>query len=229
MNIPMKSSLAAVALVALAGIGLWSMNRSDTALPLTPVAPANAEATTADTTTAPAVEITDMRLGNPDAKVTLIEYASYTCPHCANFHTNVFGDLKKDYIDTGKINFVYREVYFDRYGLWASMLARCGGEMRYFGIHDILYATQQEWAASGDANVVVGNLKKIGLKTGMDAATIDACMQDATTAQALIDHYEANMKEYDITGTPSLVINGSVEGNMSYADLKSRLDAELAK
>ena len=71
--------------------------------------------------------VLEMSMGNPDADVTVIEYASFTCPHCRSFHEGAFKDLKKDYIDTGKINFIYREVYFDRFGLWAGMLARCGG------------------------------------------------------------------------------------------------------
>src|SRR5690606_29582376 len=91
------------------------------------------------------VEIPELVLGNKDATVTLTEYASYTCPHCANFHSSVFKELKRDYIDTGKIKFVYREVFFDRPGLWAAMVARCGGDMRYFGIQEMLYAQQKDW------------------------------------------------------------------------------------
>ena len=219
----MKTTLAGLAVVAVAGLGLWSVAPRDT---LTAVSPAQAQETAAPAAT---TELKDMTMGQEDAPVTMIEYASYTCPHCANFHATVMKDLKKDYIDTGKVKFVYREVYFDRYGLWATMVARCGGEMRYFGIHDILYDTQEEWAASDDPNVVVGNLKKIGRTAGMDDATIDACLKDGENAQALVTRYEAQMAEYDIKGTPTFVINGTVHSNMNYADLKTILDAELAK
>jgi protein-disulfide isomerase len=222
----MKSTLAALSLVAVAGLGAWALIPAKSAQSLLPVGAAEAQVTTGE---AQAVTVDDMTLGTPDAKVTLMEYASFTCPHCANFHSTVFKDLKKDYIDTGKVHFVYREVFFDRYGLWAAMVARCGGEMKYFGVSDILYTTQKEWAASDDPNVVVGNLKKIGLTAGMDEAQLDSCLRDGATAQAMIDHYEANMKEYDVKGTPTLVINGTVHSNMSYADLKVILDAELAK
>ena len=221
-----KTTLAAVALVAIAGLGAWALIPAKSAQSLLPVGAAEAQATTGD---AQAVTVADMTLGTPDAKVTMMEYASFTCPHCANFHASVFKDLKKDYIDTGKVHFVYREVFFDRYGLWAAMVARCGGEMKYFGISDILYSTQQEWAASDDPNVVVGNLKKIGLTAGMSDAQLDTCLRDGATAQALISHYEANMKEFDVKGTPTIVINGTVHSNMNYADLKVILDAELAK
>lgn len=223
----LTSTLAAVAVLGVAGLGLWGLQAQDASLPLTPVGPAAAQDSAA--ATAEAIEIKDMTMGQEDAPVTLIEYASYTCPHCATFHTTVFKNLKADYIDTGKVKFVYREVYFDRYGLWAAMTARCGGEMKYFGISDILYSTQAEWAGSDDPNVVVGNLKKIGRTAGMDDATLDACLQNGAMAQAMVDHFEAGMKEYDISGTPTLVINGTVHANMSYADLKAILDAELAK
>ena len=182
-----------------------------------------------DAVPATPVEVTDFAIGPENAPVKFVEYASFTCPHCADFHTNVFKSLKAEYIDTGKVRFEYREVYFDRYGLWAAMLARCGGAPRYFGIVDLLFASQAEWAASDDPNVVVENLKKIGRTAGMDDATLDACMKDGATAEALVAHFETNFKADGIEGTPTLIINGTKHGNMSYADLKVILDAELAK
>ncbi len=83
-----------------------------------------------------------LQSGQRRCAVKIVEYASFTCPHCANFHTDVFKQLKAEYIDTGKVHFTLREVYFDRYGLWAAMMARCGGEMKYFPITDILFSTQ---------------------------------------------------------------------------------------
>lgn len=173
--------------------------------------------------------VPDMILGNPESKVVLTEYASYTCPHCANFHSSVFKDLKRDYIDSGKIKFVYREVYFDRYGLWAAMMARCGGEMRYFGIQDILYSTQKEWAGSDDPATVVDNLRRIGRTAGLEDSAIDACMNDGAMAQAMVNKFQADSAADDITSTPSFVLNGTKYGNMTYADMKALLDAELAK
>jgi protein-disulfide isomerase len=178
---------------------------------------------------AAAPEPTDFALGDPNAPVKMVEYASFTCPHCATFHEQVFKDLKRDYIDTGKVHFTLREVYFDRYGLWAAMVARCGGEMRYFGITDVLFATQQEWAASNDPTTVVNNLKTIAVAAGMDGAAVDACMQDGAMAEALIARFETNMAADGVEGTPTIFINGSKHSNMSYADMKAILDAELAK
>lgn len=183
--------------------------------------PAHAEGT--------APEPVDFSIGAADAKVKMVEYASFTCPHCAQFHADVYGKLKADYIDTGKVHFTLREVYFDRYGLWASMVARCGGEMRYFGMQDILFSTQRDWAGSDDPAVVAGNLKTMALSVGMDGAAVDACMKDAAMADALIKRSETNMTADDVQGTPTIFVNGVKYSNMPYADLKAILDAELAK
>ena len=183
----------------------------------------------AQETAATLVEIKDFTLGSPDAKVKIAEYASFTCSHCANFHETVFKPLKADYIDTGKVQFIAKEVYFDRPGLWAAMIARCGGDMKYFGISDILFSTQSEWPASQDPAVVVENLKKIGRTAGMEDAAMDVCMKDAATAQAMIDHSEAGMTADGVEGTPTLIINGVKHSNMGYPELKAIIDAELAK
>jgi protein-disulfide isomerase len=175
-----------------------------------------------------AAELTDYSLGSPDAPVKIVEYASFTCPHCATFHATVFKDLKRDYIDTGKVHFTLREVYFDRYGLWAAMVARCGGDMRYFGIHDMLFDQQAEWAASQDPMQVVESLKTIGISAGLDGAAIDACLNDQAKAEALIARFQTNMEADGVEGTPTIFVNGAKHANMTYADLKAIIDAELA-
>lgn len=173
--------------------------------------------------------VPELVLGAADAKVTVTEYASYTCPHCANFHSEVFKPLKADYIDTGKVRFVFREVYFDRYGLWASIMARCGGDMRYFGISGILFEKQQEWAASDDPTVVIENIKTIGRSAGLDDAALDACFSDQKMAEAMVAQFQTNMEADEVEGTPTLIVNGTKHGNMHYADLKTLIEAELAK
>lgn len=172
--------------------------------------------------------IVDFTLGDPDAPVEVIEYASFTCPHCATFHDQVLPQIKRDYVETGKVRFVYREVYFDRPGLWAAMVARCAGEMRYFGVVDMIYRNQAAWT-QGDAATIAGNLRRIGLSAGLEDAEIDACMQDAETAQAMLDNSEANRVEYPIEGTPALVIDGTLYGNMSYEDIAARIEDALAR
>lgn len=171
--------------------------------------------------------IPEMILGDPDAPITLIEYASYTCPHCASFHENTYPQLKADYIDTGKVKFVFREVYFDRFGLWASQLARCGGEERFFGITDHLMKTQSDWARAGDPVAIADAIRKIGRISGLSNEAIEACLQDEEQQKSLVAWYQTNAANDGVTGTPSFVINGTKYSNMSYADLKGILDGLL--
>lgn len=173
--------------------------------------------------------VTDMQQGNPDAPVTVIEYASYTCPHCANFHADGYKKLKSDFIDDGKINFVYREVYFDRPGLWASIVARCGdgAENRFFGITEMLYERQGDWRGNDPAAVVEG-LKTIGRTAGLTDSDLDACLTDADNAQALYVRSQETMKEYGINSTPTFVIDGEVVSNRAYDELKAIIDDAIA-
>lgn len=170
--------------------------------------------------------VKEMVLGATDAPVTIIEYASFTCPHCRTFHENTFGQLKADYIDTGKVKFVFREVYFDRYGLWAGMVARCGGGERYFGIVDLIFENQSTWT-KGEPQQIAENLKKFGRLAGMDGETLDACMTDGEKAKALSASYQTNAQADAIRSTPSFVINGTTHSNMSYDELKELIDGSL--
>jgi protein-disulfide isomerase len=182
----------------------------------------------AQTTDAPPSTIPDMVMGSADAKVEVIEYASFTCPHCAAFHADQYQKIKANYIDTGKIRFVYREVYFDRIGLWASMIARCGGELRFFGIADMIYDKQRDWAASGDPAVIVEELRKLAKTAGLDDAMLDTCMQDTQQAQSLVAWFEENAKRDEINSTPTFLIDGVKYSNMSYDDFAALLDEKLA-
>ncbi len=189
-------------------------------LPLTPFTAANAQ----EVTDLP--EVMEMSKGNPDSGVTLIEYASFTCPHCRSFHQNTVPQLNANYIEPGLINFVYREVYFDRYGLWAGMVARCGGPLRYFGIVDMIYAQQSEWTQGSPAEIAE-NLKRIGRTAGLSNEELDACMTDSAMAQAMIENYEAQMDIHEIAGTPAFVLNETMHGNMNYTDMAALLDAAI--
>ena len=172
--------------------------------------------------------VEDMALGDPDAPVTVIEYASFTCPHCANFHANVFKDLKKNYIDTGKVRFIHREVYFDRHGLWAGMVARCGGAMRYFGLAELIYGGQREWTKGDDPAQIADNLRRIGRSAGLTNDQLEACLSDGAKAQTLVAWYQANAETDKISATPSFVIDGELYSNMPYAEFAELLDAKLA-
>lgn len=169
-------------------------------------------------------EVLDMAIGDEDAPVTMIEYASFTCPHCKRFHEEVFGEIKTNYIETGKVRFIQRDVYFDRLGLWAAMLARCDGGERFFGISDILFRKQQEWTTGDDGAVIVQNLMRIGRLAGMNDDVMNECMQDGAKAQALVDTYQKNSEKDSITSTPSFIINGKSYGNMTYDDFAEVFD-----
>lgn len=191
-----------------------------------PFMPGGAEA---QETPAQAVTIPDMAIGNADAPVTVIEYASFTCPHCAAFEAEVFPEIKKNYIDTGKVRFVLREVYFDRYGLWASMVARCGGEMRYFGIAEMLFKGQKEWLNGNDPAATAENLRRIGRSAGLTDEQLNACMSDAATAEALVAWYNQNQAKDGIDATPTFIVAGEKMTNMPYSEFSQALDAKLGE
>lgn len=174
-------------------------------------------------------DIAEMSLGNPHATVTVIEYASFTCPHCAAFHAEAFKDLKADYIDTDKINFIYREVYFDRFGLWAAIVARCGdgAENRYFGIADMLYTQQQDWARQSEATAIVERLRQIGRTAGLSDAQLDQCLTDADNAQKLYARYLQQAEADEISSTPSFLINGEKYRNLPYDEMKAIIDQAM--
>jgi len=175
-------------------------------------------------------DIVDMVLGNPDSAVTVIEYASFTCPHCASFHAGAFKDLKADFIDTNMIQFIHREVYFDRFGLWAAIMARCGegAENRYFGIADMVYAQQNSWARQDNPADIVESLRTIGKTAGLDDAQLDQCFTDGENAEKLYARFVQTTEEHEVTSTPSFVINGEKYSNMPYAEMKAIIEQKLA-
>ncbi|MDP5218279.1 DsbA family protein [Ruegeria sp. 2205SS24-7] len=207
---------AICAAVALAAGGLLLSQTSNVSLI------GAAEAQEVDTST-----IVEMVQGAEDAPVEIIEYASYTCPHCASFHEGPYKQLKKDFIDTGKVKFVYREVYFDRPGLWASMVARCGGPEKFFGVTDLIFERQSGWARAGGPSEIVEELSKIGRLAGLEDAQLQACLQDANKAQTLVEWYQENAERDDVQATPSFVVNGKKVSNQSYSSFKQLIEEEL--
>ncbi|RKF14210.1 DsbA family protein [Roseovarius spongiae] len=169
-----------------------------------------------------------MTLGSEDAPVTVTEYASFTCPHCATFHATTFEKLKADYIDTGKVRFVYRDVYFDRPGLWAAMVARCDPD-RFFGVSDMIFDQQRDWLSSGDPVGISEALRKIGRVAGLSNDQLDACLTDQAKAEALYDWFRSNAEADEIDSTPTVIVNGAKQGNLPYDDLKAIIEEELAK
>ncbi|MFD1156551.1 DsbA family protein [Roseovarius aestuarii] len=215
----------AVGLAVAAGAAFWLNGSQTTSVSNLPLGAVNAqEAAEIDTSS-----VVEMSLGAEDAKVTVVEYASFTCPHCANFHKGPFKQLKADYIDSDQIQFIYRDVYFDRFGLWASMVARCGGEERFFGISDMLYNQQKDWIGGGEPGEISANLRKIGKVAGLGADQIEACLNDSDKAKTLVAWFKENAEADQIQSTPTLVINGEKYSNMGYGDLKAIIDEKLAE
>ncbi|WP_289042997.1 DsbA family protein [uncultured Aliiroseovarius sp.] len=209
-----------LAAVLLIGGGAYYMSQNNGSVPGVSIA----EAQDADVELAP-----DMVMGDEDAPVTVIEYASFTCPHCGNFHQTVFQELKKNYIDTGKVKFIHREVYFDRFGLWAGMIARCGGEDKYFGMTGMIYDGMEDWIGDGNPATIISNLRKLGRTAGMTDEQMDACLQDEAMAESMVAAYQKNAAEDEINATPSFVIDGKTYSNMSYDEFAKLIDEKLGE
>ena len=168
--------------------------------------------------------IPEMAMGLETAPVTIIEYASFTCPHCADFHADQYQQLGP-YIEDGRVRFIFREVYFDRFGLWASLVARCTDDpMRFFGITGVLYDTQRDWIGDGEPATIADNLRTVALTAGLDAATLDACFADEAKARTLIAWFEENATRDAVTATPTLFINGEKYANMAFSEMAAIID-----
>ncbi len=157
-------------------------------------------------------ELADMFIGEEDAPVTIIEYASLTCPHCRAFHVDTYPELKEKHIDTGQARLIFREFPFDDAALAAFMLARCAGEDKYFAMIDVLFEQQAIWT-SRDRNVAE-ELFKIARLAGFTEASFQECLTNVELAQgirAMKDHAALN---FGVRSTPTFFINGEqLDGN----------------
>jgi protein-disulfide isomerase len=160
-------------------------------------------------------------LGSADAPVTIVEYASMTCPHCANFHEQTFPALKERYIDTGKVRLVFSNFVLNAIDLRASMMARCGPADRFFSLTGILFKTQGTWARAADP---IAELAKVGRLTGLDEASFNACMASEALANGVIELRKAGT-DAGVASTPTFVINGErVVGGHSIEELAKIID-----
>ena len=167
----------------------------------------------------------DMALGDPNAKVKIVEYMSMTCSHCSDFHIKTFDEIKTKYIDTGKVYFVIREFPLDPLAAAAFMLARNAPGGKYFEVVSNLFKTQSEWAFVEDP---LAGLRNVSKQFGYSPATFEATLTD----QKLLDDLNATRKrggdEFGITGTPTFFINGQREvGFMSVEELSAKIDPLL--
>jgi protein-disulfide isomerase len=173
------------------------------------------------------VSLPDMALGPANAPVTIIEYASMTCPHCAAFNAEVFPKIKSTYIDTGKIRYVFREFPLDIKAAAGSMLSRCiakGDPAKYFAVTDLLFKQQSDWVAKNTTET----LTRIGKQAGLSQQAVDDCLKD----QSLLDKIVADQKYANevlkVNSTPTFFINGEmIKGETSFEEFDKRIKSLL--
>ena len=167
----------------------------------------------------------DMALGSENAPVTIIEYASMTCSHCASFHMGPFKKLKLKYIDTGKVRMIFREFPFDPLALQASMLARCTGKKRFFGMLNLLFKTQIKWARASEPQQALAKVAKLG---GFTEARFKACIANKDLADMILESRLKGNKEFGVDSTPSFIVNGvKTSGYMTLAEWDEYLAPHL--
>jgi len=162
---------------------------------------------------------TDFVLGAEDAPVTLIKYGSLTCPHCGAFHVNTASVLKRDHIPEGRVRYVHRHFPLNQPAMAAAMLLHSGNRSvdRFYGLLDILYTEQREWAGSRD---YIGALRAIAGRTGVSGEEFDAILADETLGERIIAERDEGSQVYGVNATPTLLVNGwRHSGNHSIAQL----------
>jgi len=169
----------------------------------------------------------DMVLGNDKASVTIIEYASMTCPHCANFQQNTFPELKKRYIDTGKVLYIFREFPLDNLAAAASMLARCAGKddkEKYFALVDTLFHQQRQWAIEKP----IPPLLAIAKQAGFTEQTFNACLANQQILDGIESVRKRAVETFKVQSTPTFFINGTAyPGAMSIDEMAKLIDPQL--
>jgi protein-disulfide isomerase len=173
------------------------------------------------------VSLPDMVLGSKDATVTITEFASMTCPHCAAFNEQVFPKIKSEYIDTGKIRYIFREFPLDIKAAAGSMLSRCianGDAPKYFAVTDMLFRQQNDWVVKNTTET----LTRIGKQAGLTQQQVEACLKD----QALLDKIAADQKYASdvlkVDSTPTFFINGEkIKGETSFEEFAKKINPLL--
>ena len=167
----------------------------------------------------------EMSVGKADAKVTIVEYMSMTCPHCARFHNETYDAIKAKYVDSGQVRFVVREFPFDPRAAAAFMLARCAPEGQYFPMISMLFKQQEQWAAAQNGRDALLQMSKLA---GFTQESFEACL----TNQKLLDDVQATMqkgdKDFGVKATPTFFVNGKkYSGEMSVDTMSALIDSML--
>jgi len=166
-------------------------------------------------------------LGDPKAPVTILDYSSMTCPHCATFHAEVLPKIKESYIDTGKVKLVFRDFPFDKAALSASMLAHCAPAERYFPLTDVLFKSQGQWSRAADPAKALAQYGKLA---GMSQETIDACFANTALADGILNSRMVGQNQHKVEATPTFILNDGkerVEGAQSFEVFAKAIDKLL--
>ncbi len=167
----------------------------------------------------------DMAIGSADAKVTIVEYASMTCPHCATFHETTFPAIKEKYVDTGKVRFIFREFPFDPRAAAAFLLARCAPADQYFPLIDVLFKQQGNWATAQDPRPPLQQIAKLA---GFTQESFEACLKNQELLDKVLAVREKAATDYKVESTPTFFINGEKHsGALSVEEMSKLIDAVL--
>ncbi|MGE0241918.1 MAG: DsbA family protein [Parvibaculaceae bacterium] len=165
----------------------------------------------------------EMAMGPDNAKVTVVEYASASCPHCASFYKETFPALKKEYIDTGKIRFIFREFPHNQPALAAFMLARCAPKEKYFPLIDMFFEQQDTWLAAP-----LEGLQKIAQLAGFTKESFDACLKNEAVAKGIIAVRDKATNEFGVESIPTFFVNGElIKGETSIEEFRKMIDPLL--
>ena len=178
-----------------------------------------------------ALDITekDFVIGNEDAKITIIEYASLSCSHCADFHVNTLETLKKEYIDTGKVRMVFRDYPFNYPALLGSMVLRCIPENYRYDYMNALFKLQPDWV-NKENKKTIQELYKIMQSGGMTKEEYDACIYNTELENEILEGVMEAQNQFNIKSTPSFIINGKlIEGNKSIKEFRQIIDKILSQ
>lgn len=173
--------------------------------------------------------LAERSLGDVDAPVTVIEYASMTCPHCARFHNDILPVVKQRLIDTGKLRLIFRDYPLDTHALKAAMMARCTDRSRYFQLVEVIFKQQSNWIKGTDPLV---GLKQLGALAGMEPAFIDTCVANPQLQQFLLSGMQEGQQKYKIKATPTFVFNNGaeqMEGDKNPEDFDAIVEKLLKK
>ena len=187
----------------------------------------DAKSTTATSELLKASPLGDKILGKDDAPVTIVEYASLTCSHCAAFHTETLPALKEKYIETGKVRLIFREFPFDPLSTAASMIARCASEPRYFPLIDLFFRQQDSWTR---ADKPLDAMVAIARQAGFTQESFEACLKNQSVYDGINDQKKRGSDVHGVSSTPSFFINGQKRsGNMSIEEISKLIDPLLPK